>query len=106
MSSGLNFWLQAGGGSAFLNLLPFLLIFGIFYVLVILPSSRRQKQQQQMLANLKNGDRVVTTGGIRGTIVSLKDDYIHLRVPPQDVRLEVVRSAVASVLSPEEKKSA
>lgn len=106
MSSGLNFWLQAGGGNTFLNLLPFLLIFGIFYVLVILPSSRRQKQQRQMLADLKNGDRVVTTGGIRGTIVSLKDDYIHLRVPPQDVRLEVARSAVAGILSTEEKKSA
>ncbi len=95
-----------GGGNPLVSLLPFVLIFGIFYVLVILPQSRRQKQQQQMMANLKNGDRVVTTGGIRGIIVSLKDDYIHLRVPPQDIRLEVARSAVASVLSTEEKKSA
>jgi len=106
LSAQLSLWLQMGGGNPLVSLLPFVLIFGIFYVLVILPQSRRQKQQQQMLASLKNGDRVVTTGGIRGIIVSLKEDYIHLRVPPQDIRLEVSRSAVASVLSTEEKKSA
>jgi preprotein translocase subunit YajC len=83
---------------------PFFLIFGIFYVLLFLPQQRRQKQQREMLANLKNGDRVVTTGGLRGTIVGLKEEYIHLRVPPQDIRLEVSRSAVSGVVSVEEKK--
>ena len=104
--AGLTFWFQAGGvDQIFRMLLPFFLIFGIFYVLLFLPQQRRQKQQREMLANLKNGDRVVTTGGIRGTIVGLKEDHIHLRVPPQDVRLEVSRAAVASVLSVEEKNS-
>ena len=84
---------------------PFFLIFGIFYVLLFLPQQRRQKQQREMLANLKNGDRVITTGGIRGTIVGLKEDYIHLRVPPQDIRLEVSRAAVTGLVSVEEKKS-
>ena len=84
---------------------PFFLIFGIFYVLLFLPQQRRQKQQREMLANLKNGDRVITTGGIRGTIVGLKEDCIHLRVPPQDIRLEVSRAAVAGLVSVEEKKS-
>jgi preprotein translocase subunit YajC len=84
---------------------PFFLIFGIFYVLLFLPQQRRQKQQREMLANLKNGDRVITTGGIRGTIVGLKEDYIHLRVPPQDIRLEVSRAAVSGLVSVEEKKS-
>ena len=84
---------------------PFFLIFGIFYVLLFLPQQRRQKQQRELLANLKNGDRVITTGGIRGTIVGLKEDYIHLRVPPQDIRLEVSRAAVAGLVSVEEKKS-
>ena len=83
---------------------PFFLIFGIFYVLLFLPQQRRQKQQREMLANLKNGDRVITTGGIRGTIVGLKEDYIHLRVPPQDIRLEVSRAAVAGLVSVDEKK--
>ena len=76
---------------------PFVLIFVIFYFLLFLPTQRKQKQQREMLDGLKTGDRVVTTGGLRGTIVSVKDDYLHLRVPPQDIRLEIVRSAVASV---------
>jgi preprotein translocase subunit YajC len=100
-----SMWLQASGGSnAIAALLPFILIFVIFYFLLFLPSQRRQKQQQHMLAALKTGDRVVTSGGIRGTIVSLKDDVIHLRVPPQDIRLEIARSAVAGLLGGEEEK--
>ena len=76
---------------------PFVLIFVIFYFLLFLPTQRKQKHQREMLDGLKTGDRVVTTGGLRGTIVSVKDDCLHLRVPPQDIRLEIVRSAVASV---------
>ncbi len=103
----LSFWFQTSGGAggAIASFLPFILIFVIFYFLLFLPQQRRQKQQQQMLSDLKNGDRVVTTGGIRGTIVNLKDDHIHLRVPPNDIRLEVARSAVAGLLVEEEKKS-
>ncbi len=88
----------------FISFLPFIAIFVIFYVLLFLPAQRRQRQTQQMLANLKTGDRVVTTGGIRGTIVGLKDDAIHIRVPPQDIRLEIARNAVAGLLGDEEQK--
>jgi preprotein translocase subunit YajC len=88
---------QSDGANPLLQLLPFVLVFAIFYFLLILPTQKRQKKQKEMLDNLKAGDRVVTTGGIRGTIVSLKEDTMHLRVPPQDVRLEVMRTAVASV---------
>ncbi len=97
---------SSSGGSAIGALLPFVLIFVIFYFLLFLPSQRRQKQQQSMLANLKNGDRVVTSGGIRGTIVGIRDDAVTLKVPPSDLRLEVVRTAVSAVVSEEEKKSA
>lgn len=83
--------------STLTQFLPFILIFVIFYFLLFLPQQRRQRQQRDMLANLKAGDRVVTTGGLRGTIVNVKDDSLHLRLPPQDVRVEIVRSAVASV---------
>lgn len=99
--SALSFWFQATGGGALGALLPFILIIVIFYFLLFLPTQRRQKQTQQMLANLKSGDRVVTTGGIRGTVVVIKDDYIHLRVPPSDVKLEIARSAVAGLLAEE-----
>jgi preprotein translocase subunit YajC len=55
-----------------------------------------------MLGQLKTGDKVTTSGGIRGTIVALKDDSVHLRVPPDNLRLEVTRSAIASVTTPDE----
>ena len=84
-------------GGALTFVVPLLTMVAIFYVLVFAPMQRQRKKQQQMLDNLKTGDRVVTTGGLRGTVVSIKDTVLHLRVAPQDVKLEVVRSAVASV---------
>ena len=88
-------------GGALSFMIPLLTMVAIFYVLVFAPMQRQRKRQQQMLDNLKTGDRVVTTGGLRGTVVSIKEGTLHLRVPPQDVRLEIVRSAVASVEPPE-----
>jgi len=90
------------GGSPLFSLLPLIAIFLVFYFLLFLPNQRRQKKQQEMLSNLKNGDRVVTSGGIHGTIVGLRDDYIVLRVPPEQVKLELLRSAVATVENPPE----
>ena len=97
-------WQGQATGSPFTSFIPLIAIFLIFYFLLILPNQRRQKKLQQMLANLKNGDKVITSGGIRGTIVSLKDDFIHLRVPPEQVKLEVLRSAVASLENPVEEQ--
>ena len=67
-----------------------------------LPQQRRQKKWQAMLGELKTGDKVVTSGGIRGTIIALRDDFIHLRVPPDNLRIEVSRSSVVSVTTGEE----
>ena len=78
-----------------------LLVFVIFYVLLIMPVQRRQKKLQRMLKELKTGDRVITTGGLRGTIISLKDDAVQLRLPPDNLKLEFVRSAIAHVEAPE-----
>jgi preprotein translocase subunit YajC len=89
--------LAQAGGAAYLQFLPILFIFAIFYFLLIAPAQRRQRRTQQMLSALKNGDRVVTSGGIRGTIVSIKEDVIQVRVPPNQVTLEFLRSAVSSV---------
>ncbi len=88
---------QAGGGMSWVGLAPLLFIFAIFYFLLIMPQQRRQKKWQQMLSTLKTGDKVVTSGGLRGTVVAVKDDYLHLRVPPDNLRLEVSRSSVVSV---------
>src|SRR6266478_3801362 len=96
--------LQTGGGSmGWLGFAPLIFIFAIFYFLLIMPQQRRQKKWQKMLEELKTGDKVVTSGGIRGTIVAIKDDYLHLRVPPDNLRLEVSRSSVVSVTTSDEK---
>jgi preprotein translocase subunit YajC len=96
---------QAGGSMGWLGFAPLIFIFAIFYFLLIMPQQRRQKKWQQMLSELKTGDKVVTSGGIRGTIISLKDDYLQLRVPPDNLRIEVSRASVVSVATPEETAS-
>ena len=85
-----------------LGFAPLIFIFAIFYFLLIMPQQRRQKKWQKMLAELKTGDKVVTSGGLRGTIVAIKDDYLHLRIPPDNLRLEVSRASILSVTTAEE----
>jgi preprotein translocase subunit YajC len=82
--------------------LPFLLIIAVFYLMLVRPNQKKQRQWQDMLASLKPGDRITTTGGIRGTILSLKEDSVHLRVPPDNVKLEIVKSAIAAVTTNQE----
>ena len=94
--------LQAVGGSGLVMFLPLIGIFAVFYVLLIMPQQRKQKKWQEMLSQLKTGDRVVTSGGVRGIIIALRDDYVHLRVAPDNLKIEVARSAIVS-LSAEEK---
>ena len=86
------------------SFLPFVAIIAVFYLLLIRPNQNKQKQWQQMLSDLKSGDKVTTTGGIRGTILSIKDDAIQLRMPPDNIKLEVVKSAIASVTTDEAAK--
>ncbi len=85
------------------GILPIILIMVIFYVLLILPAQKRQKKVTQMLSELKNGDKVITTGGVFGTIVGIEDDAIQLRIADQ-VKIKVLRSAVGG-LQPENKES-
>lgn len=81
-------------------LLPLLLI-PILYLLMIRPQQRRQKQWQAMLGSIKTGDRVTTAGGIRGIIMSIKDDTIIVRVAPDNLKLEIAKNAIASVTQEE-----
>jgi preprotein translocase subunit YajC len=89
---------QQGG---FVMLLVWVVMLAGLYVLFILPNQRRQKKWQAMLGQLKAGDRVVTSGGIRGTIIAIKDDAVHLRVPPDNLRLEVTKASVVTVSTDE-----
>jgi preprotein translocase subunit YajC len=78
--------------------LPFLLLmFVAMYFLLIAPNQRKQKTWAAMLASLKSGDKVTTNGGIRGTIVSVKDDVLVIKTAPDGVKLEMVKSAIAAV---------
>lgn len=96
------FVLQTSSTPGWIGIAPLIFIVAIFYVVLVLPQQRRQKKWQAMLGQLKTGDKVTTSGGLRGTVVALKDDTIHLRVPPDNLRLEVSRSSVVSVTTPDE----
>ncbi len=94
---------QTGGAGSlgWLGFAPLIFIFAIFYFLLILPQQRRQKKWTAMLETLKTGDKVTTSGGLRGVIFSLKDDAIILRVPPDNLKLEVSRGSIVSVAGEE-----
>lgn len=79
-------------------------MFVAMWFLLIAPNQRKQKQWQAMLSKLKTGDRITTNGGIRGTIVSVKDDVLVIRTAPDGVKLELVKSAIAAVTTEEEPK--
>lgn len=96
-SFGLLMFMQAAGGGGGFAMLPILLIIPVLYLVMIRPQQKRQKQWQKMLAEIKTGDRITTAGGIRGIIISIKDDGIVIRVAPDGIKLEVAKNAIASV---------
>lgn len=83
------------------SFLPMLVVFGIFYFLLFLPMQRQRKQQKQMLAALQPGNIVQTSGGVIGTIttVNSEDDTLVLRVKPDNIKLQVARSAVTGLIA-------
>jgi preprotein translocase subunit YajC len=81
--------------------LPFLIVFGIYYFIVVLPTKRNQKKVQQMVENLKVGDKVITNSGIYGTIAALKEDRIQLRIA-ENVKVEMARNAVSALQNPDQ----
>jgi preprotein translocase subunit YajC len=93
-----------GAPNGLMTFIPLILIMVIFYFLLILPAQRRQKKTQQMLQALKNGDKVITNGGIYGTIVGLEDDTVQLRVADQ-VKIKLSRSAIVGLQQEAAKES-
>ncbi|HTR35577.1 MAG TPA: preprotein translocase subunit YajC [Bryobacteraceae bacterium] len=95
---------QSSGSSPVMGLLLPLALVAIFYVLVFMPMQRQKKQQAQMLKSLENGNVVLTSGGIVGTIVTINsDDTLILRVKPDNVKLQVSRSSITSLVTEEKK---
>jgi preprotein translocase subunit YajC len=87
---------QAQSPGGIISFLPLIFILGIFYLIVFLPARKRQKKLQEMIDGLKVGDKVVTSGGIYGTIVGFKDDRIQLRIA-ENVKVELSRNAVTAL---------
>jgi preprotein translocase subunit YajC len=97
-------WLQnTGGGLGSMGSLALpILFFVVLYFLMIAPNQRKQKKWQEMLGQLKSGDKVTTNGGIRGTVLTVKDDVVVLRVQPDGIKLEFVKSSIAAVTTDEQ----
>ena len=85
-----------GGLGSLMTFLPFIAIIAIFYFLIIRPQNKKQKDTQKMLSALKKGDRIVTIGGVHGTIQSVRDQSVIVKVD-ENVKLEFSRSAISGV---------
>ena len=83
---------------------PYVLIAIVFYFLLFMPMQRQKKRQAEMLANLKSGDVVVTTGGIMGTVIAVDPESIIVRVKPDNLKLQFARSAVNALVQPDGSK--
>jgi preprotein translocase subunit YajC len=92
----------AGGLGGMVMFLPIVLLVGYMFY----SQQKRQKKWTSMLDQLKTGDKVTTSGGLRGTIIALKDDAIHLRVPPDNLRVEVTKASVTHVTTADEEAKA
>ena len=96
---------QAGGLGSMSGLsslaLPVVFI-AAMYFLMIAPNQKKQKAWTEMLASIKTGDRVTTSGGLRGIVLQVKDDVVILRLQPDNIKLEFVKSAIASVTTADE----
>lgn len=86
----------AGVGGIFGALMPLMLIFVIFYFLLILPQRKKQKAHAEMVKNLKNGDKVITTGGIYGTVTKIKKDNVEIEIASQ-IKVKVQRSCISQL---------
>ena len=104
MTWAVLFWFQAGAGAGFGGLLiPLVLMFGIMYFLVIMPQQRQRKKVQEMLSTIKNGDKVITTAGIYGTVNGIDGDTVILKIADQ-VKIRIARAAIAQVEASEDAK--
>lgn len=100
--------LQAGGSNAtaafLVNILPIAAIFLVFYFLVIAPASKQRKKTQEMLNSLKKGDRVITSGGIYGTVQGVEAEVVYLKIA-ENLKVKLARSAITGVVSDSEQSA-
>jgi len=107
MSQHIALFLFQSQASPYTMLVPMVLVFVLFYFLIVVPQRKRQRATDEMLSNLKSGDKVVTSGGIYGTIVSVRDDKrsVQLKISENPViRVEVARTAISGLQDAAEEK--
>jgi preprotein translocase subunit YajC len=97
------FIFQQGGGNFLIAILPWILIFGVFYFLLIVPQRKRQRALQETIENLKAGDKVITNGGIVGTITAVRDTTFLIRSGEKSI-LEISRAAISGLAAEDEEK--
>ena len=100
-------WAQAAHGAVppqLLNLMPLVLILGVFYFLLIRPQQQKAKEHREVLANLKRNDEVITNGGLYGRVIQLSDRIVTLEIAP-NVRVRVDRPQIAGLATREDAKS-
>ena len=97
------FIFQQGGGNFFIAILPWILIFGVFYFLLIVPQRKRQRALQETIESLKAGDKVITNGGIVGTITAVRDTTFLIRSGEKSI-LEIARAAISGLAAEDEEK--
>jgi preprotein translocase subunit YajC len=88
--------------SGLMSLFPFVIIFFIFYFMLIKPQMKKHKEHQALVNTLKKGDKIVTSGGIVGTIAKIDDDIIHVEISP-DIKIKVLKNSVTELYKTEEK---
>lgn len=95
MSAGAVFAMGAppDGGSSWLQFIPFVLVLGIFYVVILAPMQKKQRKVQEFQQALKVGDRVITTGGIYGQVAKVNEDTVQLQIA-NAVKIEIARAAI------------
>jgi preprotein translocase subunit YajC len=89
---------SGGAGAALVQFAPIVAIGLVFYFLVIAPANKQRKKTQEMISSLKKGDRVITTGGIYGTVQGVEADAVYLKIA-ENVKIKVTRSAVSGIVS-------
>ena len=89
---------QAGQGGGLAGFLPIIILFAIFYFLLIRPQQKKAKQHKELLASIKKGDKVVSSGGLHGLVTGLSDDVVTVEIAPK-VRVKISRGSISGIMS-------
>jgi preprotein translocase subunit YajC len=93
--------MDGGANNLFIQFAPIIIIGAIFYLLIFMPMRKRQKKLEQMIGALRNGDKIITSSGIYGVVAGVKERTLILKIADQ-VKIEIAKSAVTGLQSPEE----